>query len=462
MPLITSAWHLHPSHRVSSPNGSDALVVATLLFHQQLRRSIREGGAGPRLSLFLSALNGLDPFKFGTNAEFGFLWIADLFTSGYSDSERYSMASQVITLLGKDSSYIYWPSTYPSWVSSLLSFLSLGEFHSTISTPCPEFLTLGMLLSAKGDFDLGAAILPVLAWTLTPTHPLKSRRLALAVFHRFVAGWFSSQMESVSYKDLDKLLQAVGDPFQFPDLPLKNGQHVVTVDYEPYEPMGVAVVLIEFASSDLWRNHLRRSNFASCEEILSTEEGRGDALKRLFHAATHSRPELLRTPAEIIAAIRRLEELQCPNTAEVVILWAWTANVVGYDAWGLIERITLNFYQIRGIRSLATLSRHITDTIMKCDHLRLLMKRRRPLYRPGGDRWLVPLGEVPQWWKGLDFGALRVAQVCQLRRLYHLFGYDPMTWKEAVAVEEVKERMAAVSGRSVTPTRFTDWACDYP
>jgi hypothetical protein len=56
-----------------------------------------------------------------------------------------------------------------------------------------------------------------------------------------------------------------------------------------------------------------------------------------------SRLELLRTPAKIIAAIRRLEELQCLNTAEVVILWAWTAGVVNpadHDAWGLIERYT--------------------------------------------------------------------------------------------------------------------------
>ena len=33
---------------------------------------------------------------------------------------------------------------------------------------------------------------------------------------------------------------------------------------------------------------------------------------------------------------------------------------------------------------------------------------------------------------------LRVSQVFQLR-LHHLFGYDPTTWEEAVAVKEVDE-----------------------
>jgi len=57
--------------------------------------------------MLLSALNGLDPFQFGNNVEYGFLWIADLFTSGYSDRECYSMASQVIRLLGKGISHAY-------------------------------------------------------------------------------------------------------------------------------------------------------------------------------------------------------------------------------------------------------------------------------------------------------------------------------------------------------------------
>jgi hypothetical protein len=52
----------------------------------------------------------------------------------------------------------------------------------------------------------------------------------------------------------------------------------VTPTTRDYEPMMVEVVLIEFASSALWGGHLRGLNFGSCEEFLSTEEGRRNAL----------------------------------------------------------------------------------------------------------------------------------------------------------------------------------------
>jgi len=57
---------------------------------------------------------------------------------------------------------------------------------------------------------------------------------------------------------------------------------------------------------------------------------------------------------------------------------------------------------------------------------------------------------------------LCLAQVCQLRRLYHLFGYDPVSWKEAVAVEEVDEGTDTLSVQLVTPIQLMDWTCDYP
>jgi len=319
-------------------NGSDALGTAILLFHQQLRRSIEEGEADPYcLTVFLSTLGHLDPFSIAHNVEYGFSWVADLLNSRYSDYDRYSMASTVIQLLGKHVDSINSWQLDPGWVSALMNFLSLGEqFYSTGSPLYPGLLALRILLSSPGNLDFGTVILSILTSTLIPTHPLKSRSLALGIFHRFMVGWFSPRMASVPNKDLDKLLQAVGDPFQFPDLLLQDGQPVVTADYKP---MKAAVALIEFASSDLWRNHLQRPNFASCEEILSTDDGRRAALSCMFDTTAHSWSEFLCTPGKIIAAIKRLEELQCLNTAEVVILWAWTpgvVNMVDHKAWGLI------------------------------------------------------------------------------------------------------------------------------
>jgi hypothetical protein len=77
----------------------------------------------------------------------------------------------------------------------------------------------------------------------------------------------------------------------------------VTPTTRDYEPMMVEVVLIEFASSALWGGHLRGLNFGSCEEFLSTEEGRRNALSWMLKTATRFWAEFLRTTAKIAAAV---------------------------------------------------------------------------------------------------------------------------------------------------------------
>ena len=261
--------------------------------------------------------------------------MAEILNSNCSEDSRYWMASSVVQLLGK---HLYYNAFYskeleyslsvePGSVPLLLGFLSLSEkFYATDFPPYPAFTALRILSNSPGHSDFGPIILPVFALTLLPTHPLQSRILALKVFVIFSPGWFSPKMEAVPHNDLSQLLRAVGDPFQFtPDLPPQDDAPVDTVKYEP---MMAAIILIEFASLDLWKKYLRHSNFTSCEGITSTEEGKRTTLRCILDAATDSWLEFLRTPAKIIAAIRHLEELQCLNTAEVVIMWAWTVGVV--------------------------------------------------------------------------------------------------------------------------------------
>lgn len=450
-----------------SLGGSDALGTAIHLFHRQLQLSIVGGKADSHvLTSILSTLGHLDPFQTGNNREYGFLWITDLLNSGYPEDERYWMAGIVVRLLGKQFNSNDPEHFHPACIPPLLSFLSLGErFYATESPPHPGFIALRILSSSPRYSNFCAMISPVLASVLLPTHPLQSRNLALRVFYRSIAGWFSSQMENVQKADLDKLLQAVGDPFQFPNPPSQDGRPVVAADYKL---LMAAVVLIEFASSDLWRVHLRRSNFTSCEEILSTEEGRRTALRCMLDTATHSWSGFLHTPTKIIAAIRRLEELQCSNTAEVVILWAYTTGVVNAmdsDAWGLIERDTLLFYRTHGIGRLAPLKRHIVDFdgTAEVKHMRfLLVHYNGSPCRVGSARHPAPIAGGSEEFKPEYLSDLRVARVCQLRRLYHLFGYDPTTWEEAVAMGEVAEGVDVSSGWSVRAVKHTDWACDYP
>jgi len=365
------------------------------------------------------------------------------------------MAREVVRLLGKR--FYSWGSYHgvkSAWIPPLLAFLSLSEKFPSINSPQDSrFIALHILSTSRGYSGFCKSLLPVLTSTLLPTHPLQSRSLALKIFHTFVSGWFS-EMENVPDKDRGNLLEAIGDPFQFnPDLPLQDGKSVGRADYEPTEAM---VVLIGFASSELWRNHLRRSNFTSGEKILSTREGKRKALRCMLDTAAREWSWHLYTPKKITAAIGRLEELQCPNIAEAVIMWAWTSGVVSpweHDAWGLIQRDTLRFYRTHGLRRLTALRLHIMDTTMSASHTRphVVLQGESSRQMEG------PLRPAYENWTELF-----VSRACQLRRLYHLFGYNPATWNEAIA-SGVGREMDLSSGRSVTRTMpLTDWACDYP
>ena len=420
------------------------------------------------LATILSTLTHLSPFQVMDTGEPCYVWIAEILSSGYSEDERYKLASRVVQLLGN---HLYSKDPEPfhyverAWIPPLLGFLSLCEkFYTTESPPYPGFIALRILCASPKDTDIGATALPILASTLLPTHPLRARSLALEVFCRLMSGWFSPQMEDVSDQDFDKLLQAVGDPFQFaPHIPLQDGQPAFTASYKP---MMAAVILIEFASSDPWRDHLRRSNFASCEDIVSTEEGKRTALKWMLEIATHSWFEFLHTPLKITTAIKRLEELQCLNTAEVVIIWAWTTGVVDpvdYDSWRLIQRDTLRFRRTNGMGFLIALKRHITDTSMEAMRIMYLIGHYEGTpCRVGSVKKPTPALWVSPRLDSRYFTDLRVSQVYQLRRLYQLFGYDAMTWKEAVVIEEADAGAVVVSGCCSAAVSFVDWACDYP
>ena len=413
----------------------------------------------------------LDPLKVRGTGEIALLWIAEVINSGYPEKQQYLMTSKVVRLLGRycksHPNSIHQQST---WVPPLLKFLALCEnFPATESPPHPGLITLWILSKNPQDADFGPDILPTLASMLSSDHPLRSRKLALAVFGRFTSGWLS-RVETASGHRLDKLLQAVGDPFHFPQEPSRDQDRELerTVGYEPTE---VVVVLIEFASSELWRSHLRPSNFTSCEDILSTDNGRTFTLRGMFLIALTELSEFLCTPTKIVTAVRCFEELGCLNTARAVIAWAWVsgmADVMDEDSWKLIEDETLRFYRTHGLRFLAAMKRCIiqnSDGLLQLRQVNYFaaryegppfrVKRSRRSsnlsYRTGG------IHNRAEW----EIDRV-ISQACQLRRLYLLFGYDPTTWQEAVRAGEVDENREVLSGHSDTSDPFVGWECDYP
>jgi len=408
-------------------------------------------------AVVISAPAHLNPFQLMGDGELGILLVAELLNSKYLEGECYQMAREAMQMLGKWFNSTPHPVIRHSWIPVLLGFLSLCEkFYPTESPPHPGFIALQILSLSPRHGGFCELVLPILTSMLLPTHPLQSRSLALEVFQRFTTKWFSLQAEKIQRKDLNELLQAVGDPFQFPDPPLQDGRPVVATGHKP---MMIVIVLIEFASSDLWRNHLHHSNFTSCEEIMSTEDGRSTALERMLDSVTRSWSKLLRTPEKMIVALWRLEELKCLNTAEVVILLAWTVGVVDpmdHSAWELIGHNTLKFYQKHGIRrGLATLSRHITDTTMMATYIEVLVER----YGNTPCRIRKPRTQVKRIYDSAD---LRISQVCQLRRLYRLFGCDPVI-REGGGMFTVEGVGTGVGGETdeppgspVMPGQFTD------
>lgn len=80
-----------------------------------------------------------------------------------------------------------------------------------------------------------------------------------------------------------------------------------------------------------------------------------------------------------MVVIECLEELLCPNTAEVVLMWIWTVCILDAsdrDSWKLIEGKTLAFYRAQGMARLNALSLRIIDATMKTAHHNLLWVRR--------------------------------------------------------------------------------------
>ena len=430
--------------------------MAIDLLHRHLRTTIREGVGGMHVfcSIF-SALDHFDPFQLVTIRESCFLWISDILNSPYKAEEQYWMAGKVVELAWNQ---IKLCDVKTAWIPPLLGFLRLSEdFYSTDHQSAPGTLALRILSASSGYRGSGPATLPILTLMLLPTHPLSSRRIALKVLCQFIPGWLP-EMGSISSKDRAKLLQAVGDPFQsVPEIPLQDEEQAFV---NVYEPMKVAIVPIEFAPLDLWQGHLHHSNFATCEELTATVGGKKSASYYMRLMGDWTWPQFLYSPAKIIAAIERLEELQCPNIAEVVYIWAWTSGVVDavdHDAWRLVGHKTLAFYQTHGIGRLKTLSRHIMDAVTFRVH------HRSSRCRVEGVR--LPVRVAKGVWT-LDFEGyptdLPLTQVCQLRRLYQLFGFDPTTWEAVVAVERAGEGVDVSLGQSPNPVHFTDLGCDYP
>ena len=244
-----------------------------------------------------------------------------------------------------------------------------------------------------------------------------------------------------------ELLNSLGDPFH-PSADLASDtEHLPTVQIER-EPTDTAILLIGFASSDLWGGHLRNSHFSSCE-IFSTGWGKRLAIDCMSFKQTYFVGEFLDTPMKLIAAIKCLRDLQCWNTAEVVILYAWTSGAldpVDHDAWRLIGHGMGEFYRARGMTPSNTL---LQEMKLRNQEMRGGVVRRVEV---NGVQRPVRLATDGGLWDSIH-------PACQLKRFYQLLGHGPVTWMEIAAVADVDgDAMLGVepdSERRATGVTFT-------
>lgn len=423
--------------------------MALDFLHRQLITIIRTGTVRSSfISSTFSTLGDIDIPQVANFQEVCITWIREIISSTYPEDERYSMASSAVVLLGK------WfgpqspaePSPRPTAILSLLDFLRLSErARPTGSPPYPEVIALQAIFTTAEEEYLDQAVLPVLVSTLLPTNPLQSRTWALRLFQQPGFGWCESRTGVFSNMDRARLLDAIGDPFQFiPDLPPQDERSTARASYDP---MQTAIILIEFASSKLWRDHLHSSNFTSCEKIISMEEGRDHAFKCMIQRRAGVRTGPLNSLGKLLLAVRRLEELECWNTADMVILWVCTNEDM--NTYGLTGPEPLDCYHPCGMKRRGALSRYIRANV-------------------GQPALVQAAGRVSCRINRKDIDFSKISRACQLRRLYQLFGCDPTTWEEAVGVGKVagvssdSDPGGNVEASAATPVQFLDTTCDYP
>lgn len=124
------------------------MATAIFVFHKQFRESIRGGKADLGvLTSILSSLGHLDPFRVANSGELGFASISEILNSGYSEAERYQMASIVVELLEKEvdsypRSILFMVGSLRSWISCCWARSSMVGATALSRVSSPPDLTV--------------------------------------------------------------------------------------------------------------------------------------------------------------------------------------------------------------------------------------------------------------------------------------------------------------------------------
>lgn len=413
-------------------------------------------------SLFHVGLHELPGFH-----PFCFTWLEVVLDSGYPAIDKYELAGLILLLL-HDKAGRMWSGQrskleFPH-AMVLVRFLLLHEgckkadvkpknrgweFNSfTNFLPHPTTIALRLLLGTPRD-TLIFPVLFVITPALQQNRRHNTRAVALRLFNRHRRWFFWPMVKNLLPIHRAELLRAVGDPFDPTAIPYVagfSGKQELDIG-DTYLFTKVMGLLLALSSSDVWRDYLHPTNFASCDTIMAGEVHVSNTITYFSNWSDVLKGSGDSNFSGLMLGVNRLKQLRCHSAVKLILLSLWSTPITPlYDqeVWRWVERQTLELFSTRGEEHLGifvsqikkTYGGAMIDLVAKLKHFdgeNDLLDVTSP-FRVGGVGRRVRTKDsqnVGAWGSDCNFYTM-----CQLRRLYRLLGHDPTSTPTAGAPQE--------------------------
>jgi len=430
---------------------------------------------------------------------FCFTWLGAVLDSNYPDADKYELAGLVLLFLQDAAGLMQRGAEQklviaPLYVTVLVRFLLLHEmcekagiepkkrgwaFNSepfAFPTFHPTIIALRLLLGTPKDTLILPVFLVIPPAALQQNQQPNTRAVALRLFNHHRHWLFSPSIESLLPTHRIELLRAVGDPFDLttpPSFAGLSGAPECDLDGVCLFPK-VMGLLLALASSDVWRDYLHPTNFASCDAVMAGEDHVRETIQYFSNWSN-----TLKGPGDskfcgLMLGVNRLKQLRCHSAVKLILLSLWSTPIIPlYDqeVWGWVERQTLELFSARGEEHLG-----IFVSQIKKAYGRAMVDLMTKLKRSEDENDLPDAGSpfrvdrVGRRVRTKDprslgpFGC-NFYTMCQLRRLYRLIGHDPTSGPPTGARRERSPPHPLVGDHSVVgfprpESDGTEWNVD--
>ena len=415
-------------------------------------------------TLFYVGLQDLQDFR-----PYCFEWLDAILDSDYPDADKYELAGLTLLFLHEKAKEMWngdrTKLEFPRYATVLARFLLLHEkcrregiepknnrgweFDPlVVSRAHPATIALQILLGTP-KHTLILPIFLVIIPALQYDQWRNTRAVALKLFNRHRHWLFSPMIENLLPTHRAELLRAIGDPFD-----LYASTHLAILDRtrsgeteDARLSAKVTALLLALTSSDMWRDHLHPTNFASCDAIMAEDEHLPNTITYFSNWSSALKGPGGNNFSGLMVGINRLKRLRCHSAVKLILLSLWSRPITPlYDqeVWRWVERQTLELFSTRSEEHLGLFVSQIKEVYGKA-MVNLVTQLKRSggenglpdvgspsrVDRVGGSVWTMDPKDPELWdWES------RFYTMCQLRRLYRLLGHDPTSVHIAAATGE--------------------------